>query len=303
MVTCLCGLVLFLALLFLFKEMTILNWLLTLSLSLLSFTVLATQSYSKFPKIENNVAYTKVAALPFTPADEKIAYGTDPLQYALFWRAKQVKHIQQNPLVILIHGGCWLSAYDIQHTYALSTGLAQAGFNVWSIEYRRSGDPGGGWPSTYDDIKAGILASSSYNRGEFDLTESVLVGHSAGGHLALLAGGTIKQVKGVIGLAPITDIEEYAAGSNSCQQVTKNFMQGMPEEKPAEYQMANPSKQPLHINTVILQGDKDNIVPAFELDKLGRKVIMLNGVGHFDWIHPGSEAFSTLTQYLNGLEK
>jgi acetyl esterase/lipase len=288
---------------FLFKEMTILNWLLTLLLSLFPFTVLATQSFSQFPKIENNVTYSKVAALHFSAADEQIAYGANPLQYALFWRAKQSTHKQQTPLVILIHGGCWLNTYDIQHTYALSTGLAQAGFNVWSLEYRRSGDPGGGWPGTYEDIKAGILASALYNQGEFDLTESVLVGHSAGGHLALLAGGIIKQVKGVIGLAPITDIEEYAAGSNSCQQVTKDFMQGMPKDKPAEYQMANPSKQPLHINTVVLQGDKDNIVPAFELDKLGRKVIMLNGVGHFDWIHPGSKAFSTLTQYLNGLEK
>ena len=56
-------------------------------------------------------------------------------------------------------------------------------------------------------------------------------------------------------------------------------MQGMPKDKLIEYQLANPSKQPLHINTSILQGDKDNIVPAFELDKLKRKVIMLDGVG------------------------
>ena len=56
-------------------------------------------------------------------------------------------------------------------------------------------------------------------------------------------------------------------------------MQGMPKDKLIEYQLANPSKQPLHVNTFILQGDKDNIVPAFELDKLKRKVIMLDGVG------------------------
>lgn len=279
------------------------NGLLTLFLSLLSFTAIATQPLVKFPTVENNVAYSKVAALSFTAADEKIAYGTDLLQYALFWRAKQRENKVPLPLVILIHGGCWLSAYDIQHTYALSTGLAQSGFNVWSIEYRRSGDLGGGWPGTYEDVKAGIVASSKYNKGEFDLGESVLVGHSAGGHLALLAGGTIQQLKGVIALAAITDIKEYAAGSNSCQQVTKNFMQGMPADKPAEYHMANPSKQSLHVNTVILQGDKDNIVPAFELNKLERKIIMLEGVGHFDWIHPGSDAFKTLTQQLNGLDK
>lgn len=279
------------------------NWLLSLFLNILSFTAIATQPLITFPKVDNNVSYSKVAALSFMPADEKIAYGTDPLQYALLWRAKQLENTVQSPLVILIHGGCWLSTYDIQHTYALSTGLAQTGFNVWSLEYRRSGDLGGGWPGSYDDVKAGILASNNYNNGEFDLAGSVLVGHSAGGHLALLAGGVIKQLKGVIGLAAITDIEEYANGSNSCQQVTKNFMQAMPTEKPSEYHMANPSKQPLHVNTLVLQGKKDNIVPAFELDKLERKIIMLDGVGHFDWIHPGSAAFTLLTQQLNGLAK
>jgi acetyl esterase/lipase len=280
-----------------------LNWLLSLSLGFFSLFAMATQPNINFPKVEKNVSYSKIAALSFSPAVEQIVYGDDPLQYALLWRTNQSKNNTHNPLVILIHGGCWLSAYDIQHTYALSTGLAQAGFNVWSLEYRRSGDLGGGWPGTYDDVKAGILGAASYNSGEFDLGQSVLVGHSAGGHLALLAGGTIKNLKGVIALAAITDIEEYAAGSNSCQQVTKDFMQGMPKDKPNEYQMANPSKQPLHVKTLILQGDKDNIVPAFELEKLSRKIIMLEGVGHFDWIHPGSDAFTTLTQQLNGLAK
>ncbi|MFP3830689.1 alpha/beta hydrolase, partial [Pseudomonas sp. SIMBA_021] len=88
-----------------------------------------------------------------------------------------------------------------------STGLAQAGFNVWSVEYRRSGKSGVGWPVTFDDIKAGILASSVYNSGEFKLNNTVVIGHSAGGHLALLAGGQMSELKGVIGLAPITDIK------------------------------------------------------------------------------------------------
>ena len=120
-------------------------------------------------------------------------------------------------MVILIHGGCWLSKYDIPHTYASSTGLAQAVFNVWSLKYCSTGGAGGGWPGKYDYARAGILASASYNSVEFDLYRSVLVGHSAGGHLALLADGAIKQLKAVIGIAPITNIEEYATCSNSCQ--------------------------------------------------------------------------------------
>ncbi len=71
--------------------------------------------------------------------------------------------------MILLHWGCGLSAYDIKHSYALSTGLAQAGFNVWSVEYRRTGESGGGWPVTFDDIKNGIQASNTYNNGIFSI--------------------------------------------------------------------------------------------------------------------------------------
>ncbi|WP_139048190.1 alpha/beta hydrolase [Pseudoalteromonas sp. BSi20652] len=266
-------------------------------------TACAVQKEGLFPEVDSNVAYSKVASLGYKNADEKITYGSDEAQYALLWRASQTDQSQPKPLVVLLHGGCWLSAYDIKHTFALSTGLAQAGFNVWSVEYRRSGESGGGWPVTFGDIKAGIAASSTYNNGEFKLNNAVVVGHSAGGHLALLAGGQMSELKGVIGLAPITDIKAYASGTNSCQKVTKDFMQGMPSDKPDAYTQANPSEQPLHAQSIILQGTKDLIVPAYNLKQLNRPVVMLEGVGHFDWIHPGSAAFNALVKNLNGINK
>lgn len=274
-----------------------------LLLSLLFLSGCAMQNVVEFPSVENNVAYTKVASLEYALPNDNVTYGQDKSQYALLWRAKKNEKNTARPLVILLHGGCWLSAYDIKHTYALSTGLAQAGFNVWSVEYRRTGDSGGGWPITFDDIKAGIQASSTYNSGEFNLNNAVVVGHSAGGHLALLAGGQISELKGVIGLAPITDLKAYAHGNNSCQKVTKDFMQGMPSDKPDAYTQANPSEQALHLNSVILQGGKDSIVPAYNLKALNRPVVMLEDAGHFDWIHPGSHAFKTLLEKLNGIDK
>ena len=279
------------------------NRLFIICLSVFSFIINASQPQIAFPSVKKNVAYSKVASLSFKDANQKIAYGNDPEQFALLWRIQTGENHQAKPLVILIHGGCWLSAYDIQHTYALSTGLAQAGFNVWSLEYRRSGKTGGGWPDTFEDIKAGVLASSRFNEAEFPLTNSVVVGHSAGGHLALLAGAEFDSLHAVIGMAAITDIAEYAMGTNSCQKVTKDFMQGLPEDKPTEYQAANPSKQVLHGNTILLQGDKDNIVPAFQLAQLQRKGVKLQGVGHFDWIHPGSQAFAELVKQLGQVAK
>ena len=60
------------------------------------------------------------------------------------------------PLVILIHGGCWLNSFDVNHSRPLATALSQAGFAVWSLEYRRTGDPGGGWPGTLEDIQLAL---------------------------------------------------------------------------------------------------------------------------------------------------
>jgi len=267
----------------------------------MSFVGLASEFVQHFPEVENNVPYSKVAALPFSQADQKLQYGNEPLHYVLFWRAQQTKHANKQPLVILIHGGCWLSAYDIKHTYALSTGLSQAGFNVWSLEYRRTGDQGGGWPGTFSDIQAGIKAVEDFNNNEFDLTQAVLVGHSAGGHLALLAGGKIDKLKGVIGLAAITDIEAYSQGTNSCKKVTNDFMGGSVSDIPATFALANPAKQPLHKQTYLLQGSQDTIVPQGDLANLAQRTIKVDGAGHFDWIHPGSTAFKTLIQQLKSI--
>ncbi len=80
-------------------------------------------------------------------------------------------------------------------------------------------------------------------------------------------------------------------------------MQGMSSDKPNEYTQANPSEQPLHQQSIILQGANDSIVPAYNLEQLNRPVDLLEGVGHFDWIHPGSAAFGTLVKHLNGIDK
>ena len=118
---------LFLTLFFYLRKLTTLNWLIVLSLSFLSFTVFASQSVIKFPTVDNDVAYSIVEVLPFSAADENISYGAEPLQYALLWPAKKINKLENKqppPLVILIHGDCWLSQYNIKNSYALSTGLA-----------------------------------------------------------------------------------------------------------------------------------------------------------------------------------
>ena len=67
----------------------------------------------EFPVVEKNVAYSKVASLGFVNANEKIHYGSGESQFALLWRATHAEQTKSKPLVVLLHGGCWLSAYDI----------------------------------------------------------------------------------------------------------------------------------------------------------------------------------------------
>ena len=257
--------------------------------------VLADKFYAP---VDSNVAYSSVAALPANAPVVRLAYGNDPLQFGELWLPGSAESAAPASLVVFVHGGCWLNAYDVRHTYALSTALTQAGYAVWSLEYRRTGDPGGGWPGTFEDIQAGLAFVD--NLAEYGVTtdQYVLAGHSAGGHLALLAGERLPAARAVIGLAAITDIVAYATGGNSCQTATPQFMGGTPVEKPADYLAANPVTHARHANTILLHGSADAIVPIEQAQLPQATRVIAAEAGHFDWVHPGTPAFGTLLSTL-----
>ena len=68
--------------------------------------------------------------------------------------------------------------------------MKREGIAAWSIEYRRVGDAGGGWPGTFEDVAAGFdylrVLGKDY---PLDLTHVIVSGHSAGGHLAYWLAG------------------------------------------------------------------------------------------------------------------
>jgi acetyl esterase/lipase len=255
--------------------------------------------------VESNVSYGSVTTLEYAHADLKLVYGdADPdLQYGLLWLPRHLDATGKTPLIILIHGGCWLNAYDIQHSFPLSTALADAGYAVWSLEYRRSGDAGGGWPGTFEDIRQGIAYTSRLENYPLDPDRMVIMGHSAGGHLALLASAEFKNIEAVIGLAAITDIVEYSRGENSCQAATIDFMGGTYEADPAAYHAANPVDKSMHDHTILLQGDIDTIVPPGQSQIAGVTTVLVEGAGHFDWLHPGTPAFRKLLSTLGELSQ
>jgi acetyl esterase/lipase len=161
---------------------------------------------------------------------------------------------------VFIHGDCWLNPLDMAHTFPAATALAQAGYAVWSLEYSRTGDPGGGWPGSYNDIKAGIQWIGNLSEYGINGENMVIVGHSAGGHLALLAGIDFPNSNAVVCLAAITDIVEYAAATNDCETATPIFMGSTFAPAKERYQKANPAGLNLHSKTLLLHGSVDSIV-------------------------------------------
>jgi len=254
-------------------------------------------------KVDANVSYSNVTALDFVSADVKLIYGdVDPdLQYGLLWLPDHLGPVENSPLIVLIHGGCWLNEYDIQHSLPLSSALAATGYAVWSLEYRRTGDVGGGWPGSFEDIRQGIAHISMLKKYPVDLDRMVIIGHSAGGHLALLAAAEFKNFDAAIGLAAITDIVEYSRGENSCQTATIAFMGGAYETNPAAYQAANPVSKTLNDNTILLHGNIDAIVPLEQSQISGVTTVEVDGAGHFDWVHPGTAAFQVLLSTLEDI--
>lgn len=246
-------------------------------------------------------------------ADKRISYGIADEQYAELWLPQG--RPDPAPLVVLIHGGCWLAEYDISHIRPLVAELACHGLALMALEYRRVGQEGGGWPGTFSDISDALDSIPSLDHPQLDLSNVILVGHSAGGHLALWAAGRSFLEKnqalyrekpfiprGVIGLAAITDLAAYAEGKNSCQKVTLSLMGGLPAEKPDRYSQASPSRLGTAIPTVLLHGDQDSVVPIDQAHALRQaRLVTIEGAGHFDLIHPGTTAFPYLLTSIQEL--
>ena len=257
-----------------------------------------------------------VARLPVAPADHRIAYGPDAMQ---FGDLRLPKGSGPHPLAIIVHGGCWLAAFaDLQLMAPLSDALTRAGVATWNIEFRSVDQPGGGWPNTLLDVGSAVDYSRELAaQHPIDLKRVVIVGHSAGGHLAQWAAGRHRlsensalfsknalSVSGTIGLAAISDLQRYLHESAGCGKSIPRLLGGSPSEVPERYRQASPAEMlPLHVKQVLIIGAQDTIVRpehnrtfAETARKSGDDVqlLVLEGAAHFDVIAPNSTAWPTI---------
>jgi len=264
------------------------------------------------------VSFSNVLLLPAGQPDVVSAYGAAPQQFGELWVPAGDKAA---PLVVLIHGGCWQSAYDIEHVRPAATALRQAGYAVWAIEYRRIGDAGGAWPGTFEDVALAIDHLDWLLEAEkMEPRSCIFMGHSAGGQLALWAAArshfpaghsfhspTARKPEAIFGLAAITDMRTYAQGESDCEQSTVELL-GTSAEYPDRYEAVSPIELlPLGVPSLLAQGTEDPIVPPAQAELFHERaeevgaasqLLRLPGAGHFDLIHPRTDAWRAILAAL-----
>ncbi len=245
------------------------------------------------------------------------AYGTHRDQFGELTLPKGASAERPAPVAVLVHGGSWMAEYDMDRLRPLAADLAKRGWAAWNLEYRRvGGDSGGGWPQTLHDVSAGVdhLAALRAEGVPVDPERVVTIGHSAGGHLALLdaardAGDATVRPRAVVGIAPITDVlRAHALGSG---ETIEAFLGGGPDDLPDVYEAASPALQvPLGVPQLLVHGDHDEHVSAeVAADHVGAAreagddaVFELSaGHDHFTVVEPGSTAWAAVLAYLDGV--
>lgn len=159
-----------------------------------------------------------VAAFRPEKPDAQLSYGSGKSQTIdVFMPVSKGRH----PVIVLIHGGCWNTEVSAARISPVARDLTKEGFVVWNVEYRRIGEPGGGYPGMYDDIARAVDAlRDNAARFNLDLQRVYGVGHSAGGHLALWAASRHKlaadspwrtadpvRFKSVVSIAGVGDLK------------------------------------------------------------------------------------------------
>ncbi|MEY2564081.1 MAG: hypothetical protein QOH88_2274 [Verrucomicrobiota bacterium] len=277
------------------------------------------------PPPDHLLTWPELSKLPLPPAGVRISYGDAPQQ---FGELRVPKGEGPFPVFVIIHGGCWLADFEYTYCTRLAAWLTEHGFATWTIEFRRLGDEGGGWPGTFLDVAHAADALRDIAKTKpIDPQRVYAAGHSAGGQLALwlasrgqlrkeselFAAGPI-DIRGVLGLAAITNLSEYRIGpAKSCHASVEPLLGGGPDTVAGRYADTSPMQRlPLGVPQVFIQGERDPIVSPDSVrayvaasTKAGdnTKLLSLANAGHFETSVPIEASEAALGEALEWLTK
>lgn len=267
------------------------------------------------------IELTDFAALPKPAPTTVVAYGSAAVQAIdVFVPSTRGPH----PVAILVHGGCWrdLPGAGREQLRPIAAELQRQGMAVWSVGYRRADEAGGGYPGTFEDIATAVdRVRDEARRFQLDLSRTVIVGHSAGGHLALWASVRAQLPESsrlhrkqpfvagaVISLAGVTDLKAFArfvpvlCGPGIIERLAStDAASPFAETSPAE--LPPPSG-----GAVLISGIVDRLIPPYLAYDYARAMERRHGAvlelvdipraGHFDLVTPGTDAWRIVSERI-----
>ena len=266
------------------------------------------------PDEEEKVAVVEGAA--------RIEYGDHTDAYGELWLPAADADTPPAPVVVLVHGGFWRDGFFLDLMDPLIPSLLERGYAVWNIEYRRVG-AGGGYPSTFEDVASAVDRLAEMSGGgaaSIDLDRVAVVGHSAGGHLAVWAAGRSSLPAGSVGADPVVRpvLAVAQAGVLDLVGCAERGVGGMacvdlvgagPADDPERYAMASPTEMmPFDAVVVAVHGELDRIVPPSQavtfVDRavavgMDATYMPISDADHFSNLDPRHAAWSAVLEALD----
>lgn len=274
---------------------------------LLGFIMAATVAHAEPTSVDDYMKQARHAP------DAVIHYGPAPAQVAELFLPKTTG---RRPVIVLLHGGCFLAEFQgLAQTSAIAADLADRGYAVWNVDYRKLGEAGAGYPGTFQDVATAIdrlrAEATTY---DLDLRRVIALGHSAGGHLALWAAARGKlpvdsplrtanplPIGAVVSLAGIGDLKgQGKVFAIPCGDDTLERLIGISKRK-SPYADTSPAELlPTGVKAVMVHGAYDPVLPPYTgraYAELARhagdpaEVVTIPDAGHFDVVIPTTLAW------------
>jgi len=249
---------------------------------------------------------------PYSTSTTRYFYGADKkVNFFDYYKPKSVD--ERKSAIVIIHGGCWDSRYEgFSQVGNVVDFFLSKGFVVFNIEYTR-GDEGGGYPKTYIDVSNALLKITSVIEEKKITKNGVsLIGHSAGGHLAIWAasGGAESHAKEfldkvkinkVIGLGAIVDL---SVAQQACPNISR--FGGVDAVAGKDQKLTSPILMKNNSPIFLINGEKDDVAPPLYAKKYfdqqhshSVKYSVVSDATHYDLMSSRSGVFDIVLDALN----